>query len=336
MKTLICTETNVVRLTEVEQPHALDGELIVKVRGCGICGTDTLKVYSTEITKPVQLGHEIVADVVESRSPAFTVGERVIVAHHAPCYVCHFCRHGNYSMCATFKASGIAPGGFSEYVRVPHMLVGQTVLCVPESMTDDRAVFTEPLACCVRALHRVPPILPGDIVAIVGTGSIGLLFVALLNQSPAAVVALDLRVDRLALAKSWGAALTVNPTQEDAVQAVKASSEGRGADLVILTVAVPATFRQALAMVRDGGTILIFGAKVNGEPTPTDLWEIYRRELTVLSSYSATPPDLHEALNWLRVLPLEKLITHRLGLDEAQRGMDLSYQQEALKVIIEP
>lgn len=336
MKTLICAETNVVRLTDVEQPHAGAGELIVQVRGCGICGTDTLKVYSPDVAKPVQLGHEIVADVVESRTPAFTIGERIVVAHHAPCYVCHYCRHGNYSMCAMFKASGIAPGGFSEYVRVPQMLVGQTVLRAPMDMSDERAVFTEPLACVVRALHRLPAILPGDTVAVVGSGSIGLLFVALLNQGPANIAALDLRADRLESAKAWGAALTVNPAQEDAVKAVQMSSEGRGADIVILTVASATTFKQALGMVRDGGTILIFGAKINGEPTPTDLWEIYRRELTVLSSYSATPPDLHEALNWLHLMPLERMITHRLSLAEGQRGMDLSYRQEALKVVLQP
>src|SRR4051812_37159198 len=130
-------------IVELPRPDAGPGELLVRVSACGVCGTDLLKLYSAAVPKPVQLGHEVVGTVaaVGAGVPGWAVGRRLALAHHVPCYVCHYCRHGNVSMCVTFKASNIRPGGFSEYVLAPAAQVAHTALPLPDTMPDERAVF---------------------------------------------------------------------------------------------------------------------------------------------------------------------------------------------------
>jgi L-iditol 2-dehydrogenase len=326
-------------LVDLPRPDAGPGELLVHVRACGICGTDLLKLYNSAVAKPIQLGHEVVGVVAAAGVgvTGWSVGQRLALAHHVPCYVCHYCRHGNYSMCAAFKASNIRPGGFSEYVLAPAAHVAHTALALPDDIPDERAVFVEPLACCVRALKRVA-LLPGDTALVVGAGAIGLLFLALLRRQPIQLAALDLRPDRLEQARDWGAALALDAADAATSARLRAATGGRGVDLAVLTVATPATFAQALGMLRDGGTILIFGAKPGDPPAATELWELYRREISVISSYSPSPADLHESLELLCRLDfaLERLVTHQLPLEQIDEGMRLARTQQAIKVLVRP
>jgi len=156
-------------------PTIADYELLVKVHGCGLCGSDILKIVQ-QAPPPVILGHEPTGTIVEMGRGVtnFTVGQRVMVAHHVPCGHCHYCRHGNYSMCASFKTSNIDPCGFAEYIRVPAQHVQQTTLPLPATLNDEAGSFVEPLACCIRAVRRTP-LLSGDTIVILGLGSIGLL-----------------------------------------------------------------------------------------------------------------------------------------------------------------
>jgi L-iditol 2-dehydrogenase len=326
-------------IAELPQPEARAGELVVRVSACGICGTDLLKLYSPAVAKPVQLGHEVVGTVAEVGAglAGWAIGQRLALAHHVPCYVCHYCRHGNFSMCAAFKASNIRPGGFSEYVLAPAAHVAHTALALPDDVPNERAVFVEPLACCLRALKRVA-LLPGDTALVVGAGAIGLLFLALLRRHPLQLAALDLRADRLEQARAWGAGLTLDAADADTAARLRTATGGRGADLAVLTVANAATFAQAQALVRDGGTILIFGAKPGDPPAVAELWELYRREITVVSSYSPSPAELHEALELLRRpgFALERLVTHQVPLGQIDAGMQLARAQQALKVLVRP
>lgn len=326
-------------IVDLPRPEAGTGELLVQVRACGVCGTDLLKLYSPTVAKPIQLGHEVVGVVAAAGAgvAGWEVGQRLALAHHVPCYVCHYCRHGSYSMCAAFKASNIRPSGFSEYVLAPAVHVAHTALALPDATPDERAVFVEPLACCLRALKRVA-LLPGDTALVVGAGAIGLLFLALLRSQPIQLAALDLRPDRLALAQDWGAALALDATDSATPPRLRSATGGRGVDLAVLTVANPATFAQALELVRDGGTILIFGAKPGDPPAVAELWELYRREISVISSYSPAPADLHESLALLRRpdFALERLVTHQLPLEQIDQGMRLARAQQAIKVLVRP
>jgi L-iditol 2-dehydrogenase len=327
MKHVICKHTGTIDVVETTAPTVAGDELLIRMVACGICGTDVMKVYDPSTQKPVQLGHEIVGTVVET-------GQRVAVAHHAPDPSSHYTSRGSATQDPKFKTSNIFPGGFAEIIRVPADLVPHTVVAIPDHVPDMRAVFMEPLACCLRATERVS-IHHRDTAAIIGVGSIGMLFVPLMKHLGAQVIACDVREDRLALARQWGAAATSNADTGDLPVQAKAVSSNRGADVAILTTTNPATLRLALDTVRDGGTIIPFGVKP-GPEMPLDVWQIYRREISIVTSYSATPAGLKHAMNLLsgKGFELESLISHRFTLDEAGRGFDLLHSAKASKVVV--
>lgn len=327
MKHVVCNQTGSVDVVEVNAPTAGADELFVRMIACGICGTDVMKVYGASTPKPVQLGHEIVGTIGST-------GQRVAVAHHAPDPSSHYTTRGSATQDPQFKASNISPGGFAEFIRVPANLVRHTVIPIPDHVPDMRAVFMEPLACCLRALDRVP-VRAGDTVAIVGVGSIGILFVPLLKHHGANVIASDVRQDRLTLARAWGADDTSPAQSGDLPSKAKAMSNTHGADVVILTTTTTETLRLALDTLRDGGTIIPFGVKPGAE-MPFDVWQIYRREISVVTSYSATPQGLAKAMELISgsAFKLESLISHQFTLAEAGQGFDLLHNGKASKVIV--
>ncbi len=329
MKHLVCNNTGHVEVVDVPPPSARPGDILVRMAACGVCGTDLMKVYDATMAKPVQLGHEIVGTRLDT-------GLRVAVAHHAPDAASHYTRRGSPTQDPTFKATNVDPGGFAEVIRVPADIAPHTVIPIPDHVPDLRAVFMEPLACCLRAVERVP-IVKGDTVAIVGVGAIGLLFVPLMKHLGAQVIAVDVRADRLDVAKTWGADDISLANDGDLPAKARALSHKRGADVVILTATNAATLRLALGTVRDGGTIVPFGVKP-GPETPFDFWQIYRREISLVTSYSATPQGLARAMQLLSGpgFELESLISHTFTLDEAGQGFDLLHQAKASKVIITP
>ncbi len=336
MKLLTCPRTGAVEAVDVGAPAAGPGEITVRMSLCGVCGTDLMKVYDSETPKPVQLGHEIVGRVasVGEGVKRFRVGERVAVAHHAPDYGSHYARRGSPTQDPQFKSSNVFPGGFAEVIRVPADLVPHTVVHVPDHVSDERAVFMEPLACCLRAMDRVP-LREGDTVLIVGVGAIGLLFLPLLRDRSVTALAADTRAERIAVAREWGADEGFVVGQDDVAKGTKAASGGRGADLVLLTATNAATIALALDCVRDGGVILPFGVKPGMMP-PVDLWQFYRREVSLVTSYSATPEGLARAMAILSRpdYALEKTISHRFPISEAGQGFVLLHDMKASKVVV--
>jgi L-iditol 2-dehydrogenase len=336
LRQLTCPETGRVTVVETPLPSLGPGEVLVGEVLCGLCGTDLMKVYSPGVPKPVQLGHEVVGEVVAVGDGVsrVRVGQRVALAHHVPDYSSHFTRRGSAPMDPVFKASNIDPGGFAQFIRLPAAHVAHTLQPVPDGVPDLRAVFMEPLACCLRALDRCP-VQEGESVVVVGVGAVGLLFLPLLRDRSATTLAVDLRPERLALAQEWGTTAAALATQPDLGAWVRDHSGGRGADLVILTVVNQAILDGALAWVRDGGRILLFGTKPDNALS-LDFWEIWRREIDIVSSYSATP-DLFPRAMAILARPeyeLERTISHALPLEEAQAGFDLAMQGSASKVVI--
>jgi L-iditol 2-dehydrogenase len=338
MKYLHCESQNHVSIQGMERPRPEIGEIIVRLVMCGICGTDTAKVFG-DYPKPQKLGHEVVGIVHEVGAGVsrFSVGQRVALAHHAPDAASHFARRGSETMDPVFKRSNIEPGGFAEFIRVPIVLVDNTLFAIPDHIPDGRAVFMEPMACCLRALDRID-LVPGDSCLVVGVGAVGLLFVPLLRDLGVTVVAVDMRRERLDIALQWGAATGGIPSTDDISELAKLHSVGRGVDVVILTVVNEATVALALAAVRDGGSIVIFGGKPGAELT-LPLWEMWLREINLVSSYSATPDGLHRALTILSgegYVGLESLVSHQMPLDEAQAAFELVHQGKASKAVLKP
>jgi L-iditol 2-dehydrogenase len=338
MKYLRCEIQDTVSLLDMETPRPGPGEIVVRLVMCGICGTDTAKVFGA-YAKPQQLGHEVVGVVHEVGQgvKTFLPGQRVAFAHHVPDYASHHTRRGSATMDAAFKRSNIKPGGFAEFVLLPAAHVDHVVVEVPAAMPDARAVFMEPLACCLRALDRIN-LIEGDSALVVGAGAVGLLFVPLLRDRAVTVLAADMRPERIALATQWGAVAGGIPGTDDIAALCLKHSSGRGVDVVILTVVNDATVALALSSLRDGGTLVLFGGKP-GAVAAVPLWDVWTREINLVSSYSATPEGLHRAMAILsgeRYAGLEALISHRMGLGEAQTAFQLVQDGKASKVVLTP
>lgn len=340
MKAIIYHTYDDIRLEDVPAPSCASDELVIRVHGCGLCGSDILKIVQ-QAPAPVKLGHELTGTIVECgrQVERFQVGQRVVVAHHVPCGACHYCLHGNYSMCAAFKNSNIDPCGFAEYVRVPVSHVRQTTLLLPDALSAEEGSFVEPLACCVRAVYRTP-LRAGDHIVVVGLGSVGLLMlqafkgIAIRAGKDIHVTGIDLLPERLHMARELGADMTCAATVDEQVlrQAISAQTDRRGADAVIVTAPGVRPFFTALACVRKGGTINLFAAHTGA--VPVNLEVLYQQELTVTSTYSSSPAELPLALNLLteRLVRVDGLISHRLPLERFAEGVALMRQHKALKV----
>ena len=337
MRYWICNETGRIDVATIPTPALAPGDIRIGLRACGVCGTDLMKIFTPSVAKPVGIGHEVVG-VVETVAPEVTAwqpGMRVAVAHHAPDPASHYTRRGSGPMDPAFKATNIDPGGFAEQIRVPAVLTAQTVVAVPDHVPDLRAVFMEPLACCLRALDRAP-VQEGDVALIVGAGAVGMLFVPLLRDRSATVIAADIRAAPLSQAAAWGAdTVLLDGDISAAVDAAHRRSQGRGADLVILTALTPQTLALAQHAARDGGTVLLFGAKP-GSVIDVDMWDVWRRELNLVSSYSSTPDLLPRAMAFLATdrWPLEKLVSHTLSFDNANDAIELAQRGQAMKVVV--
>lgn len=336
MKQLFCPATGVIAIIDAPIPTIGAGEVLVRMNVCGLCGTDLMKVYAPDVAKPVQLGHEVVG-VVEAVGAGVTQvepGARVAFAHHVPDFSSHYTRRGSAPMDPLFKRTNIDPGGFAELIRVPALHVQHTLHRIPDDMPDRRAVFMEPLACCLRALDRVS-LIEGDSALIVGVGAVGVLFAPLLADRSVTTFAVDVRQERLDLARRWGATHGFLTGDANIVAALHQQTGGRGVDLVILTVVTRATLDLAMAAVRDGGVILLFGVKPESV-LPVNWWDLWRREVNVISSYSATPDLLPRALAILRRpgYTLEETISHALRLSDGAHAFQVAHEGLASKVVI--
>ena len=325
------------QLAGEEWPRPLigEGELLLRLRGCGLCGSDIAKIVAPRVPSPVVLGHEVVGEVAATGLGAsFAAGERVVVAHHVPCGTCHYCRRASPSMCRLFKESNLDPGGFAEFVRVPAANVQHATFRIPDQVSDEEASFTEPLACCLRAVKR-SGVQAGDTVIVVGLGSIGCLFVQLFKGAGAFVAGADPLGARAAMARQLGADATGSTAV--AAAAVREASDGRGADHILVTGGAPAVLPWAVESVRDGGVIHVF-AGGGGDSLPLALSALYARELTLMTTYSSSPTELREAFDLIVVGAIQTsvLVSHHLPLARLGDAVDLMRRHQALKVYVTP
>jgi L-iditol 2-dehydrogenase len=329
-----------VRLEERPVPAIGPDELLMRVRRSGICGSDVLEWYRVR-RAPLVLGHEVAGEVaaVGAQVRGYRPGDRITAAHHVPCNACRFCRRGHHTMCHTLHTTNFDPGGFAEYARLTAIHVDRGVFPLPGEVSDDQAVFVEPLACVVRA-HRIAPVRADDTVLVVGSGLIGLLHVKLARAAGARrIVAADVSAYRLAAASRLGADAAFRPEGEMAVQ-VREANDGRLADLVIVCTGAPAAIAGALRCAEPGGTVMLFapsGPDVAFPPLPFND-AFFRSDLTVTTSYGAAPADYAGALELIRTrrVAVDDMITHRLGLTEAAEGFRLvAAADDSLKVILD-
>lgn len=328
-----------VRLEEMAVPSIGPGELLVRVRASGICGSDLMEWYRIK-KAPLVLGHEIAGEIAEQGEGVkdFRVGDRVFVSHHVPCMNCRYCLSGHHSVCDTLRRTHFDPGGFAEFIRVPKINVELGTFHLPDEMSDEEGSFIEPVGCVVRA-HRFAGSRSGQSVLVVGSGISGLLHIQVARSRGAGpVVATDINEFRLKAAKGLGADVTLHAT-EDVPARLREINEGRLADLVIVCAGAMPAIQQAIQSVERGGTLLFFAPTAAGVAVPIPLFEFWRNEITVLTSYAASPQDIVEAIEAIRSgrVRVREMITHRLGLAEAGLGFQLMVEgRDSIKIILRP
>lgn len=332
MKAIIYKEGKAL-LREVPVPVPGDGEALIAVEACGLCGTDLMKL-SAQARRAV-LGHELAGRIAKLGGPiaGFREGDRVIVAHHVPCRDCHYCRRGSESMCRQFKATNIDPGGFAEFTLVSKLHARHTMLKIPDGLDFAAASQTEPLACCLRNIKRLG-VGEGDAVGVIGLGAIGLMTAQLLRHFKVAVFGLDLDGPRAKALGPWGQGFTDAQALEEAL--LKATA-GRGADALILTAGAAEQTARRLSSLRDGGTLNIF-AGFSPCAATLDLNSIYRRELRILSSYSPALVDLPQALELIAsgTVSIAALQAGSYGLDEFAQAEQAVRARQVMKAIFLP
>ena len=241
-----------------------------------------------------------------------SIGDRVFVHHHAPCFDCPLCRRGEYVQCPTWKASAIDPGGMADFFRVPAVNLGDT-LVLPDNVGWEDGALVEPLACVVKSLARAGDVR-GRSLLIIGLGVMGQLHVVLARHYGAkTVIAADLESGRCDHARSLGADTIIDAGREDLVEAVRRLSDGAGVEVVIAGPATVQALEQGLACAARGGTVVQFMGTQPGEMLNLDTFDYYFRELRLVPSYSCGPDDTKEALSLIArgVVRAEQVVTHR-------------------------
>jgi len=329
-----------VRLEEMPTPQIGPGELLVRVEACGICGSDVMEWYRLDRV-PLVLGHEIGGQIVAVGDGVerYKEGDRVSAAHHVPCNTCHYCLSGHHTVCDTLRRTNFDPGGLAEYLRLSALNVDRGVFLLPDEMSYEEATFIEPLACILRG-QRLAHMRPGQSVLVIGSGITGLLHVQLAQALGAGlVVATDINDYRLEAAKHLGAGAAIH-AKEDLPQYLRQLNQGHLADLVIVCTGATSAIAQALQSVERGGTVLFFAPTDPGVTIPISINDLFwRNEITLTTSYAASPADYTTALELIRAhrINTDRMITHRLGLAKAGTGFQLvADAQNSIKVIIEP
>ncbi len=327
-----------IRIEEVPEPKIGDNEILVQMKACGICGSDLMSWYLAT-RAPLVLGHEPTGIVSRKgkRVEGFDAGDKVFVHHHVACLTCHYCLHGDYTLCERFHETNIKPGGLAEFFKVPAPNLQIDTLRLPEQLSFEEATFIEPTGCCLRALEKCR-IQTGDSIAIIGAGTTGLIHTALSKIYGAAItIVSDVVPFRLDYAKKLGADITVNPQREDLDQVVKTETEGLGVDVAIVTAPNLDAYKAGINVCRKGGKLCMFAPTDPGKLLPVSPKELFFSELQIIPSYSTSHLETRTALRLIETgkLDVKLLITHRFRLQEVTEAYRTALKGEgALKVVV--
>jgi L-iditol 2-dehydrogenase len=340
MKAVFVASPNGVIVKDVPAPHPKDDEIVVRMRVCGLCGSDLEKTTISYGMGSTRLGHEPVGEIakVGNNVTGFKEMERVFTHHHVPCYSCHYCSHDAETMCDSYQLNNLEPCGLSEEFLVSSMHIQRGgVLKLPTSVTDEEASLIEPLACCIRALTKCD--LKGiDDIVIMGAGPVGIMNALLARDAGVKrVILIDPNEFRLNFGKRMGFEVLHPINDEEKTRSIKDVLSGRGADLVVVATGNQKAFTQSLKMLRKGGSIILFGVPARSSFVNIDLSFLYANEISILSSYAATEVETNQALKLLadRRLNFGSLITHQFNLENSESAFRCAHDAlNAMKVVI--
>jgi len=343
MKAAVLYGIGDLRFEEVPLPKIKKREALVRVRACGICSSDIARVMEKgTYSFPLIPGHELSGEVTEikgefsslkeeTKSVNLKNGDRVVVVPLLPCHKCPHCQIGEYNLCDDYDYMGSrCNGGFAEYVKVSQ----ENLIKIPSGVSFEEAALTEPTSVALHALRQAKMGV-GDKIAILGTGSIGIIlaqWARILGASE--VYLIDVREDKLRVAQEYGFTEVINASKEDTVKSILEKTGQRGVDVSIEAAGNPITFRQSIQIARKGGKVVFLG-NMTGEVTLPDelVSSILRKELTMYGTWNSRFTHLPRnewaaTLCFMKVgkLRVKPLITHRFELKEAEEAFQMMYQ----------
>ena len=289
MRAAVFHRANQLRCEEVARPEPKAGEVLIKVSRCGICGTDShiFRGNFPAPNLPLIIGHEFAGTVaaVGAGVKHVKAGDKATADINIACGTCWFCRHNQKLFCAEVRQLGVHDaGGMAEFVVAP----AANVYALPASMSFEHAAFVEPLACAVHGQDRIG-VGVGETVLIIGAGPMGLAHAALSRLRGASrIVMSEPSEARRARAHEIGSDIEIDPLAEGAADLLRDATGGRGADVVIEAVGRPATYKQAIELVRRGGRVLAYGAAPPDATIDLRPFDVYAKELTIVGSYAGT------------------------------------------------
>jgi len=336
-----------VEIEQVPVPEIGEGEVLVRVAVCGICGTDIKKIQRGFVPPPQIFGHEVAGTVVEVGREVrqWKPGDRVVSFHHVPCGECFYCRERLFSQCAAYKKVGLTAGfepnggGFAEYVRALPWVVRRGMIAIPAGITFEEASFVEPVNTCLKAVRKAR-VAAGELAVVLGQGPVGLLLTMLARHAGALVLCSEPLPARREASVRFGALAAFAPGSEALEQEVQARTAGRGADVVLVAAPAPALVEEALQLARPGGRVLLFAHNDPVLRVEIPVAAVGVEEKEIIGSYSAAA-DLQEEsarLVFDRVLAVGELITHRFTLGQIAQALQLAAHPagNSLKVVIIP
>jgi len=326
---------------EIKEPKA--GEVLVKVEAALTCGTDlkTFRRGHPVLIKsiPSGFGHEFSGTVAKVGSGVkdFQVGDRVVAANSAPCGKCFFCKNEQYNLCENLE---FLNGAYAEYITVPARIVEKNMIKLPPHLPFELAAFAEPLANVVHGVERTG-IKSGDVVGIVGTGPIGLMFARLAKLKGAKVIVAGRNPQKLKMAKEFsGADETIDLKKYQNPEKIfkSFSREGKGLDVAVECVGLPEIWELMLRCVRKGGTVHFFGGCKSGSKVELDTTQMHYGDIRILSVFHHTPKYFRMALDLIAAghVEVEKLIGKRLPMSCAKEALEIHERGEAVKVLLTP
>lgn len=327
--------------TDIKDPK--NGEVRVKIEAALTCGTD-LKTYRRGhpvlIKKtPSGFGHEFagVVEAVGKNVTNFAVGDRVVAANSAPCGECYFCKRGLYNLCENLE---FLNGAYAEYINVPERIVKKNMIRIDDDLSFEKAAFCEPLANVVHGIANMD-IQKGQTVAVVGIGTIGLMFVRLAKLKGAKVIAAGRNPLKTKLAKEFGGAdevIDLTKYKNPDKILLSLTEEGKGFDAAIECVGLPEIWERMFKLVRKGGMINLFGGCKSGTTINIDTRRLHYDELKVIGVFHHTPQYFREAYELISSgkVDVEKLITHVMPLSQTEQALKMVAESKAIKVLLKP
>ena len=329
MKVLKLFPDKTYSLIDMEEPQIKDTEILIKLGACGICGSDIGNVFSNSCKPTLNLGHEITGTIIkvgENFKEKKFEGKRVFVNHHAPCNNCHYCIHGNETMCEKFLDS-IFPCGIAEKIIVSEWIIkNNSIIEIPDSMSFEEGSMIEPLACCIRGWNKIS-FIKNDIILIFGLGPIGILYAMLAKTyGVSQIYCVDINQNRLNFCNNLKLGVCIDVNRLNLNKIIYDNKEIQP-DLIIIATSDMEVIKQSIDIIRKGGTILIFGEPQKDTKVNIDLNKIYLKEITIKTTYAATNKEVHKALNLIETkeIDVSKIITHRYSITKSKDALENAY-----------